>query len=70
MTATPAERAAELRNQLNHHAHLYYVLDQPSATDDEYDRAFHELRALEEDHPELINPDSPTQRAGAKVLGK
>jgi DNA ligase (NAD+) len=65
---TPAERAAELRAQLNRHAHLYYTLDAPEIPDAEYDRLFRELQALEAAHPELLTPDSPTQRVGGRVL--
>lgn len=65
---TPAERAAGLRAQLHHHAHRYYVLDAPEIPDAEYDRLFQELQALEAAHPELLTPDSPTQRVGGKVL--
>jgi DNA ligase (NAD+) len=57
-------RIEELSRVLNHHAHLYYVLDQPEIPDHEYDRLFHELKALEEAFPELRAPDSPTQRVG------
>jgi DNA ligase (NAD+) len=64
----PAARAAELRAQLNHHAHLYYVLDAPSIPDAEYDRLFQELQAIESAHPELLTPDSPTQRVIGRVL--
>ncbi len=64
----PAERAAQLREQLHHHAHLYYTLDAPVVPDTEYDRLFRELQALESAHPELLSPDSPTQRVGGKVL--
>ncbi|NCT83400.1 MAG: NAD-dependent DNA ligase LigA [Comamonadaceae bacterium] len=66
--ATPAARAAELRAQLNHHAHLYYVLDAPELPDAEYDKLFQELQALEAAHPELLTADSPTQRVGGAVL--
>ncbi len=66
--ATPAERAARLREQLNHHAHLYYVLDAPELPDAEYDRLFQALQALEAAHPELLTPDSPTQRVIGRVL--
>ena len=62
------ERAAELRELLNHHAHLYYVLDQPALPDAEYDKLFQELQAIEAAHPELLSPDSPTQRVIGKVL--
>ncbi len=65
---TPAERAAELRAQLHHHAHRYYVLDDPEIPDAEYDRLFRELQALEAQHPELVSPDSPTQRVGGDIL--
>ncbi|HET7796036.1 MAG TPA: NAD-dependent DNA ligase LigA [Rhizobacter sp.] len=68
ITTSPAQRAAELREQLNHHAHLYYVLDEPSIPDAEYDKLFQELQAIEADHPELLTPDSPTQRVIGQVL--
>jgi DNA ligase (NAD+) len=58
-------RAAELRASLEHHAHLYYVLDAPEISDAEYDSLFQELVALETAHPELLTPDSPSQRVGA-----
>src|SRR5574343_1007146 len=64
----PAERAAQLRRLLHHHAHLYYTLDAPQVPDAEYDRLFRELQALEAEHPQLLTPDSPTQRIGVKVL--
>ena len=67
-TPDPAGRAAELRTQLNHHAHLYYVLDAPALPDAEYDKLFQELQALEAAHPELLTPDSPTQRVIGAVL--
>ena len=59
---------AQLRLALHHHAHQYYVLDEPQVPDAEYDRLFRELQAVEEAHPELITPDSPTQRVGGKPL--
>ena len=65
---TPAQRAADLRAQLHLHGHQYYVLDAPTIPDAEYDRLFQELQALEAAHPELLTPDSPTQRVGGKVL--
>ncbi|MBA3726774.1 MAG: NAD-dependent DNA ligase LigA, partial [Armatimonadetes bacterium] len=61
----PAKRAAELREKLNYHSHLYFVLDQPMIPDADWDAMFVELRAIEEAHPELITLDSPTQRIGA-----
>ncbi|PQA81535.1 DNA ligase [Limnohabitans sp. TS-CS-82] len=63
-----AAKAAKLREQLHHHGHLYYVLDAPTLPDAEYDRLFQALLALEAAHPELITPDSPTQRVGGKPL--
>lgn len=65
---SPAERAAELRTALHHHAHRYYVLDDPEIPDAEYDRLFQALQAIEEAHPELRTPDSPTQRVIGRVL--
>ncbi|HEU68903.1 MAG TPA: NAD-dependent DNA ligase LigA, partial [Candidatus Acetothermia bacterium] len=58
-------RAEELRAEIRRHDHLYYVLDRPEITDADYDRLFRELVSLEETYPELVTPDSPTQRAGA-----
>jgi len=65
---SPAARAAQLRAKLHHHAHAYYTLDAPEIPDVEYDRMFCELQALESAHPELLMPDSPTQRVGGQVL--
>jgi DNA ligase (NAD+) len=64
------DRAAELRRVISHHNHRYYVLDDPEISDEEYDVLFDELRRLEEEHPELRTPDSPTQRVGARPLDK
>jgi NAD-dependent DNA ligase len=64
----PEARAAWLRAELNRYAHEYYVLDQPSVPDAEYDRLYRELEALEAAHPELKTPDSPTLRVGGAVL--
>ncbi|MFN8216992.1 MAG: NAD-dependent DNA ligase LigA [Solirubrobacterales bacterium] len=65
-----AQRAAELREELDRHNRLYYVLDQPEVGDDVYDALLDELRVLEEAHPELRSPDSPTQRVGAAPLDR
>jgi DNA ligase (NAD+) len=68
--AKAAKRAAELREQLEKHAYRYYVLDDPEVTDDVYDRLLDELRAIEREHPELVTPDSPTQRVGGEPIGR
>jgi DNA ligase (NAD+) len=60
------KRVAELRQQIDYHNYRYYVLDSPVIADAEYDRLLRELQELEAQHPELITPDSPTQRIGAK----
>lgn len=62
------QRVQELQRLLHHHAHRYYVLDAPEVPDAEYDRLFRELQEIEAAHPELITPDSPTQRVGGRVL--
>ncbi len=59
------QRLDELRERVDHHLHRYHVLDEPEISDAEYDRLYDELKALEEEHPDLITPDSPTQRVGA-----
>lgn len=61
-------RATALRREVERHNYAYYVLDQPTIPDAEYDRLFHELQALEAEHPELVTSDSPTQRVGGKPL--
>jgi DNA ligase (NAD+) len=65
-----AKRAEELRAQLEYHGHRYYVLDDPEISDVEYDGLLNDLRGIEAEHPELLTPDSPTQRVGAKPLEK
>ena len=57
----------ELREAVNHHLYLYHVLDEPEISDVEFDRLFEELQGLEQEHPDLITPDSPTQRVGAPL---
>jgi DNA ligase (NAD+) len=64
-TVAPERRVAELRRLIEHHNHRYYVLDDPNLSDEAYDVLVDELKALEEEHPELVTPDSPTQRVGA-----
>jgi DNA ligase (NAD+) len=69
--STPADaaaRAAELRAQVAYHSHRYHVLDDPEIGDDVYDALYNELKALETEHPELVTPDSPTQRVGEEPV--
>lgn len=68
MSNSPAERVAELRRQINHHAYRYYTLDSPVITDYEYDQLMQALRTLEDEYPALVTPDSPTQRVGGDPL--
>jgi DNA ligase (NAD+) len=64
------KRVAELREQVDHHMYRYHVLDDPEVSDADFDRLFDELKALEEEHPDLVTPDSPTQRVGATPSDK
>ena len=63
-------RAEELRAEIRQHDYRYYVRDAPTISDGAYDRLFRELKALEEEHPELVTPDSPTQRVGGEPLSE
>src|ERR1700719_1276320 len=65
-----AGRAAELRRQLDYHSYRYYVLDDPEIGDDQYDVLLDELRGIEAEHPELVTPDSPTQRTGGEPVSE
>ena len=58
------DRASKLREEIRAHEHRYYVLDRPSVSDVEFDRLMNELKRLEAEHPEIVTPDSPTQRVG------
>jgi DNA ligase (NAD+) len=62
-----AEQAQKLREAIRHHEHCYFVLDQPEISDADFDRLVNELKAIERAHPELVTPDSPTQRVGGKA---
>ncbi len=62
----PEQKIEELRNEIRHHEHLYYVLDAPELSDADFDLLMQELKKLEAAHPQLITPDSPTQRVGGK----
>ena len=64
---TPAARAEELRRLLHHHNYRYHILSRPEISDTEYDHLFNELKELEAAHPDLVTPDSPTQRVGGAV---
>jgi len=66
----PQKRAAELREEIRRHDYAYYVLAEPVISDREYDRLFAELKQLEAEHPELVTPDSPTQRVGGQPLSE
>lgn len=70
MKTNVVQRVAELRDKLEQYSYQYYVLDEPTVPDAEYDRLFNELKQLEHEHPELITHDSPTQRVGAPPLDK
>jgi DNA ligase (NAD+) len=63
----PAKAIEKLRENIRHHEHRYYVLDQPEISDADYDALFRELQKLEAEHPELVTSDSPTQRVGGKT---
>ena len=71
---TPAKNVvqlvASLRQQINHDNHQYHTLDQPGISDAEFDRLFRDLKALEQEHPDLVSDDSPTQRVGATPLSE
>ena len=62
-----AQRVEQLREQLRYHGYRYYILDDPVISDDAYDALYRELQELEATHPELITPDSPTQRVGGEL---
>ena len=70
ISAADRDRYTRLKAQIRHHDYLYYVKDQPEISDGEYDRLFREMAELERTHPELITPDSPTQRVGAPPLSE
>src|SRR3954470_1846765 len=67
MAQSIEQRAEKLREQLNRHNHLYYIEARPEISDREYDKLMQELIDLETAHPELVTPDSPTQRVGGDV---
>ena len=64
----PVRGITWLRKEIERHDHLYYTLDQPEISDREYDALMQELLSLEKEYPELVTPDSPTQRVGGQPL--
>ena len=66
VTKSSLKRADALREKIRYHEHRYFVLDDPAISDFAYDQLMNELKQLEIEHPELISPDSPTQRVGGK----
>src|SRR4051812_23980532 len=70
MKSSTEARAAELREQIEHHNHRYYVLDDPEIGDDRYDALLDELRRIEGEHAELVREDSPTRRVGAEPVSR
>ncbi|HEY5090534.1 MAG TPA: NAD-dependent DNA ligase LigA, partial [Polyangia bacterium] len=68
--AAARTRVEELRARIEHHSHRYYVLDAPEISDAEFDRLLRELGALEQRHPRLLTPDSPTQRVGGVAAAR
>src|ERR1700730_18216812 len=67
---TADQQIEALREELRHHEHLYYALDAPEISDAEYDVLMNRLKKLEEEHPELVTADSPTQRVGGEISGQ
>jgi len=65
-TKVPTKKIASLRDKIRQHEYFYYVLDQPEISDAEFDKLMQELKQLEAEHPDLVTPDSPTQRVGGK----
>src|SRR5712692_1935901 len=68
--SSPAKRAAELRKLIDHHNYKYYVEDKPEISDREFDKLLEELKQIEAEHPELVIPESPTQRVGGEPIGE
>src|SRR5437667_1965414 len=68
--SSPAKRAAELRKLIDHHNYLYYVEAEPEISDREFDKLLDELKQIETEHPDLIVPESPTQRVGGEPIGE
>src|SRR5271170_5290814 len=69
MPSSPVQRIQQLRKQIEHHNELYFLKNKPAISDQEYDALMKELIDLEQKHPELASPDSPSQRVGGEPLG-
>src|SRR5262249_21813011 len=67
-TPRPEDRIRELRDLIRHHEERYYIHSDPEITDEEFDRLLHELEKLESEHPDLVTPDSPTQRVAGRPI--
>ena len=65
----PLQRINELREAIRHHEERYYIHSAPEVSDEEFDRLLHELEQLEAEYPDLVTPDSPTQRVGGQLTG-
>src|SRR5215470_4404295 len=65
---SPKDRASALRDAIRHHEERYYTFNAPEIADEAFDRLLHELERLEADHPDLVTPDSPTQRVGGRPV--
>src|SRR5580765_370871 len=68
MSTAPEQRLKELRDAIRHHEERYYIHNDPEISDEEFDTLLHELERLEAEHPELVTPDSPTQRVGGRTV--
>ena len=68
MTTPPEQRLRELRDAIRHHEERYYIDNDPEVSDEEFDRLLHELERLEAEHPDLVTPDSPTQRVAGRPI--
>src|SRR5919199_4022272 len=64
----PDQRIKELRDAIRHHEERYYIHNDPEISDEEFDRLLHELERLEEEYPDLVTPDSPTQRVAGRPI--
>src|SRR5689334_8156224 len=67
--AEAKKQVQDLREKIQHHDYLYYVLAQPEISDQDYDRLYRQLQDLEKQFPDLVTPDSPTQRVGSELVG-